>query len=115
MSRWVLTVDLKDDPTAIETYVSYHRRVFPEVLESLADIGVADMQIYILARRLVMIVEMKDGIDIKGAFATHHAKAGRVAEWETLMQSLLLPPPGSKPGEWWTLMRPVFHLQSCST
>ena len=115
MSRFILTVDLKDDPAAIEMYVSHHRRVWPEVLESLARIGVADMQIYILARRLVMIVEMKNGLDIRAAFAAHHATTGRVAEWEALMQSLLVPPPGSKPGEWWTLMQPVFHLQSCST
>jgi len=111
VNRAVLTVDLKNDPAAIETYVTHHRRVWPEVLESLKRVGVVDMEIYILARRLVMIVEVKDGIDIRRAFAAHHATEGRVQEWEALMQSLLLAPPGSTPGEWWTLMQPVFHLQ----
>jgi len=117
MNRHVLTVDLKDDPAAMDAYITHHRQVWPEVLDSLRRIGIEDMEIFILERRLVMIVETRDGVDIRRAFARHHATPGRVAEWEALMQSLLLPPPGSKPGEWWTHMQPVFHLQdaSCST
>ena len=57
VTRHVLAVDLKDDPAVIEAYSEHHRRVWPEVLRSLARGGLADLEIYRLGRRLVMIVE----------------------------------------------------------
>jgi hypothetical protein len=61
MTRHVLTIDLRDDPAAIATYREHHRRVWPEVIESLRRVGVEQMDIHLLGRRLVMIVEMRDG------------------------------------------------------
>jgi len=110
MSRHVLAVDLKDDPAAIETYKEHHRRVWPEVLRSLRRAGIADMEIYMLGRRLVMVVETSEGLDFQRCFAAHVASHPRVAEWERLMKSLQEPPPGSAPGEWWAQMQPVFRL-----
>jgi L-rhamnose mutarotase len=110
MSRFALTVDLRDDPAAIASYIDHHRRVWPEVIASLRGAGIREMDIYILGRRLMMVVET-DGRDIRQCFATHMASGPRVAEWEALMQSLLVPPAGSAPGEWWTQMQPVFRLE----
>jgi L-rhamnose mutarotase len=110
MTRHVLTVDLRDDPTAIAAYVAHHRRVWPEVLGSLRRAGVREMTIYLLDRRLVMVVEI-DGADVRQAFAQHMAAGPRVTEWETLMRALIQPPPGSVPGEWWTVMEPIFRLE----
>jgi L-rhamnose mutarotase len=111
MNRYVLTVDLKDDPAAIATYKEYHQRVWPEVLASLRHAGIREMEIFLLERRLVMVVET-DGRDIRRAFALHHGSHPRVIEWETLMMSLQVPPPGAAPGEWWTLMTPVFRMDA---
>jgi L-rhamnose mutarotase len=110
MSRSVLAVDLKDDPAVIERYREYHRRVWPEVLGSLRAAGIRQMDIYILGRRLVMIVETADGLDIRRAFAAHVSSHPRVAEWEALMKSMQEPPPGGGAGEWWTAMEAVFQL-----
>jgi L-rhamnose mutarotase len=109
MKRYVLTVDLKDDPTAIAAYTEHHRHVWPEVLASLSQAGIREMEIFLLARRLVMVVET-DGRDIRQCFALHHGSHPRVIEWEALMKSLQVPPPGAAPGEWWTAMTPVFRL-----
>ena len=109
MTRHVLTVDLRDDQAAIDAYVAHHRAVWPEVMASLRRAGIREMTIAILDRRLVMVVDI-DGTDIARAFAQHMAAGPRVAEWEALMRTLLQPPPGSKPGEWWTVMQPVYHL-----
>jgi L-rhamnose mutarotase len=109
MNRYVLTVDLKDDPAAIATYREYHRQVWPEVLASLRTAGIREMEIFLLERRLVMIVET-DGRDIRQCFALHHDSHPRVIEWETLMTSLQVPPPGASFGDGWTLMTPVFRL-----
>lgn len=110
MKRHVLTVDLRADPGAIDAYTHYHRQVWPEVIESLRRAGVRQMEIHLLGRRLVMIVEIDDNADLGAAFAAHVASSPRVAEWERLMRSLQEPAPGARGGEWWTVMEPVFRL-----
>jgi L-rhamnose mutarotase len=114
MSVQVLTVDLKDDAAAIAAYREHHRRVWPEVVESLQRAGIVRLDIYLLGRRGVMIVET-DGRDPRRCFAEHRASSQRVAEWEALMQSLQEPPPGAAPGEWWARMEPVFSLEAHKT
>ena len=110
MIRHVLMVDLRDDPAVIESYRAHHRRVWPEVLRSLQRAGIRDMEIYLLGRRLVMIVDT-DGADFRRCLAAHEASSPRVAEWEELMRELQQPPPASRPGEWWAAMEPVFRLE----
>jgi L-rhamnose mutarotase len=110
ITRTVLAVDLNGSASTIETYKAHHRRVWPEVLASLRRAGIHQMDIYLLGRRLVMIVETRDP-DFRRCFAGHVASSPRVAEWEALMRSLQTPPPGAPPGEWWTQMEPVFSLE----
>ncbi len=110
MRRYVLTVDLRDDSDAIEAYREHHRRVWPEVVDSLRRAGVHRMDIHMLGRRLVMILELRDGLDVRRVFATHAASNPRVQEWERLMRSLQEPSSGAPPGESWAEMDPVFQL-----
>jgi L-rhamnose mutarotase len=110
MIRQVLAIDLKDD-SVVEAYRDYHRRVWPEVLESMRASGVVEMEIYLVGTRLVMIAELEDGADLRRAFATRMASHPRVAEWERLMMSLQRPAPGAGEGEWWTAMECVFHYR----
>lgn len=112
MTRHILAVDLIEDAAVIEAYQEHHRRVWPEVVTSLRRAGLADLQIYMLGRRLVMLVDTRDGLDVGRAFAAHSASHPRVAEWEALMKSMQQPPPGSAAGEWWAVMQPVFHLHA---
>jgi L-rhamnose mutarotase len=112
MTRYVLTVNLKDDPAAVQTYREYHRRVWPEVLDSLRQVGVERMDIHLLGRRLVMILQLTDGLDFRRVFATHMSSSPRVAEWERLMKSLQEPSPEAPAGEWWAVMEPVFQLEA---
>jgi L-rhamnose mutarotase len=108
MSRHVLAVDLKDNPQVIAAYVEHHRQVWPEVLRSLRAAGIDDMEIVLLGRRLVMIVETSG--DVKAAFAAHLSSDPRVTQWEALMKSMQEPPPGRAAGEWWAVMEPIFRL-----
>ena len=110
MSRHVLAVDLKDDPKIVRAYVEHHQRVWPEVLDSLRAAGIVDMEIHMLGRRLVMIVESDR--DLASAFAAHVASHPRVAQWEALMRSMQEPAPGSGHGDWWTVMQPIFRLNA---
>jgi L-rhamnose mutarotase len=108
MTRHVLAVDLKDDPAIVAAYLDHHHRVWPEVLRSLRAVGLQGMEIFLLGRRLVMILEADD--DYRGLFERHAASHPRVAEWEALMKSMQQPSPGAAPGEWWAQMQPVFRL-----
>ena len=111
MTRHVLTLNLRDDPAVIQTYLDYHRRVWPEVLDSLLAAGVERMDIHLLGRRLVMILDLADGLDFRSSFATHMESSPRVAEWERLMKSLQEPSPDAPERDWWAPMERVFHLQ----
>jgi L-rhamnose mutarotase len=115
MNRHVFTLNLKDGPGIVERYTRYHRNVWPEVQASLKQVGVQEMDIYLLGRCLVMVVEMREGLDYRTAFAAHassaHASSSpRVAEWEQLMKSLQAPD-DAHTGEWWARMERVFHLE----
>lgn len=110
MTQYALTVNLKNDPSVIDTYRQYHERVWPEVLQSLREAGVERMDIHLLGRQLVMFVEVNDGLDWRRVFAAHLASSARVAEWERVMTSLQEPSPHARAGEWWTMMEPVFRL-----
>ena len=109
ITRTVLAVDLNCPESTVEAYKAHHRTVWPEVLASLRHAGIERMDIFLLGRRLVMILETRDP-DFRRCFAAHVASSPRVAEWEALMRSLQTPPPGAPPGDWWTQMEPVFSL-----
>ena len=112
MTVHVFTLNLKDGPGVIDTYKQHHRQIWPEVRESLLRVGVERMDIHLLGRALVMVVQMRDGLDYRSAFTSHADSSPRVAEWERLMKSLQEPPAGARPGEWWAVMEPVFHLSA---
>lgn len=111
MTRALLTINLKDDPAVIAEYRHHHANIWPEVAASLRQSGIGAMDIFLLGRRLVMVVE-SDGRDLGQAFAEHHASADpRVIEWEALMKAMQEPVADAQPGEWWARMERVFSLE----
>ena len=108
--RHVMTLDLKDDPAGVAAYRRYHREIWPEVRDSLLRVGVLRMDIYALERRLVMVMDTREGFDLKRSFAAHAASHPRCAEWEELMKTFQQAPPGARPGQLWTPMVSIFHL-----
>jgi L-rhamnose mutarotase len=115
VSRTLLTLDLKDDPAMVEAYRKHHAAVWPEVLKSLRRVGVREMEIFALGRRLVMLMETEPGFDAERDFARHNSSHPRCGEWEALMKTFQEPspgaPPGAPPGRLWTAMEPVFSLR----
>jgi L-rhamnose mutarotase len=111
MNRHAMMLDLKNDPQGIAAYRRHHRKIWPEVRDSLVRVGVLRMDIYQLERRLVMVMDTKKGFDLKRDFTAHAASHPRCAEWEELMKTFQQAPPGAKPGQLWTPMERVFHLE----
>jgi L-rhamnose mutarotase len=110
MVRRVLTLDLRPGPGVPEAYRAHHKAVWPPVEESLRAIGVRAMDIYLLERRLVMVLETEDDFDMATRFSQHIASDPRCARWEELMKTLQQAPPGAPEGALWTEMECVFRL-----
>ena len=45
MPRYCLTLDLKNDPQLIKEYEEYHQAVWPEIIASIKDSGISNMEI----------------------------------------------------------------------
>ncbi len=63
--RFCLTLDLKNDPKLIAQYKRYHEKVWPEIIESIKDSGIEDMEIYLLGTRMFMIMEVNDSFHLR--------------------------------------------------
>jgi L-rhamnose mutarotase len=68
MTRYVLTLDLRDDPSVLAAYRNYHANAWPEVIASMREAGVREMDIHMLGRRLVMILEVDEGRQLADVF-----------------------------------------------
>lgn len=112
MKRYAQTLNLKDDPAIIDRYVEHHRTVWPEVERGLRAIGIEQMLIWRLGRRLFMVMETEDAFDPVRDFARYMEGDPRIREWQTLMESLQEPVPEAQPGEWWAEMELVYALSS---
>jgi L-rhamnose mutarotase len=108
--RFCLTLDLKDDPKLIAEYKRYHEKVWPEIVDSIKDSGIEDMEIYLLGTRMFMIMDVNDSFsfDKKAKSDKQNAK---VQEWEELMWRFQQALPKSKPGEKWLRMERIFKLE----
>ena len=107
--RYCLTLDLKDDPSLIAKYKRYHEQVWPEILKSIEDSGIDDMEIYLLGTRMLMIMEVNEKFSFE-AKAKADRENPKVQEWEELMWKFQKSLPQAQPGEKWLLMERIFKL-----
>jgi L-rhamnose mutarotase len=111
MKRYCLALDLIDDSRLILEYEEYHRKVWPEILQSIIAAGVKQMEIYRVNNRLFMIMETNEDFSFERKRAMDAANI-KVQEWEKLMWKYQQALPGSRPGEKWILMDKIFSLSS---
>ena len=109
MPRYCLALDLKPDPLSIAAYEAYHRAVWPDILNSIRDAGIEQLEIYRVDNRLFMIMEtnMQFSFEQKTALDAANPK---VQEWEALMWQYQQALPCARPGEKWLLMDRIFQL-----
>jgi len=109
MPKYCLTLDLKDDPALIADYEKYHTAVWPEILKSITDSGITNMEIYRVDTRLFMIMETDETFSFDRK-AKMDSENGMVQEWETLMWNYQQPLKNAGKGEKWILMNKIFQL-----
>ena len=109
MKRYCLTLDLKDDPQLIREYEEYHRKVWPEIISSIKEAGIQQMEIYRHGIRLFMIMEVNDDFSFEKKQKAD-LNNPTVQEWEELMWKYQQPFAGAAKGEKWMLMKKIFEL-----
>lgn len=109
MRRFCLTLDLRSNPILIEEYIAHHQAVWPEILQSIRDAGVLDMQIYNAKNRLFMILDTTDDFTLEKKAAMDAANP-KVLEWETLMGRFQQVDSEANPTTRWTETTKVFQL-----
>jgi L-rhamnose mutarotase len=107
--RYVLALDLKDDPQLIAEYEARHRRVWPEILDSIRRSGILSMEIYRLRTRLMMVMEVADDFSFERKAAADLTDL-KVQAWESLMWAYQQAVPGGPPGAKWQLMERIFEF-----
>ncbi len=110
MKRHCLALDLKDDRELIKSYEEYHKNVWPEILQSIKESGIQEMQIYRVGNRMFMIIEADADFSFEKKVEID-AKYPENEKWEELMWNYQQALPFAKPGEKWMLMEKVFQTE----
>ena len=111
VKRYCQTMDLKDNPKLIAEYRRRHTRenAWPEIMAGIRQVGILDMDIYILGTRLVMIVETPLDFNWDEAMA-RLATLPRQQEWEEYMALFQDCRSDATSDEKWQMMERMFHL-----
>jgi L-rhamnose mutarotase len=111
VKRYCRTLDLRNDPELIAEYRRRHSQaeIWPEVIAGIREVGILEMEIYILDTRLFMIVETALDFDWDTAME-RLATLPRQQEWEDYMAIFQLVTPGSTSAQKWQPMERMFHL-----
>lgn len=111
VKRYCQTLELRDNPELIAEYRRRHGRgnAWPEILEGIRQVGILEMEIYILGTRLFMIVETPLDFDWDEAMA-RLATLPRQQEWEDYMAVFQQAEAGVSSAEKWQPMERMFHL-----
>jgi L-rhamnose mutarotase len=110
MKRYCLALDLINDDKLIKEYEEYHKKIWPEIKQSIFDAGILQMEIYRTGNRLFMIMETIDDFSFEQK-ANADAANEKVQQWEQLMWKYQQALPLAKPGEKWILMNKIFSIQ----
>jgi len=114
MQRFCFALDLKDDPELIKKYIEHHHNVWPEILESITEAGIIDMEIYYVGNRLFMIMETEDDFD-SDAKEEADRNNPKVQEWEALMDNYQKRLPFADDDQKWVPMERIFSLKEKRT
>ena len=111
MKRYSLALDLKNDPQLIEEYRQYHQKVWPEIIKSIEEAGIQDLEIYLTGNRLFMIMETDNEFSLAKK-SQMDDKNSKVQEWEALMWRYQQALPLSQANEKWRVMDLIFSLKN---
>lgn len=111
IKRYCKTLSLKDDAQLIEDYKKVHApgAAWPEITQGMREVGIIDMEIYILGTRLFMIMDTVANFDHDQAMK-ELAKKPRQSEWEAYVSRFQQSSSEATADEKWQLMERIYKL-----
>ena len=111
VKRYCQTLNLKDNQELVAEYRKRHAqgKVWPETLAAIREVGILEMEIYILDTKLFMIVETPLDFDWDSAMAKM-ATLPRQEEWEAYMSVFQQAEASASSADKWQLMERMFYL-----
>jgi L-rhamnose mutarotase len=111
IKRYVQFLEIEDDPELIAEYRKWHSEEhnWPEIREGIRQVGILEMEIYILGNRLVMIVDAPADFDWQEAM-NRLATQPRQAEWEAFVARFQGCRADARSDEKWQPMERMFRL-----
>ncbi|MFD1163726.1 L-rhamnose mutarotase [Hwangdonia seohaensis] len=109
LKRHCFALDLIDDDELIAEYKKYHEKIWPEITASIKNSGIEVLEIYCVANRLFMIMEVNASFSFEKK-SKMDANNPKVQEWEALMWTYQQALPIAKAGEKWLLMEKIYQL-----
>lgn len=105
------TLELRDNPELIKEYRRRHQQgnVWQEIIDGIKQVGILEMEIFLLGTRLVMIVEAPAELDLDAAME-RLSTLPRQAEWERYMSELQNAAADATSDEKWQIMERIFYL-----
>lgn len=109
--RFCKTLSLEDDPQLIEDYKKVHQKemVWPEITQGMVDVGILDMEIYIIGNRLFMIMDTIPDFNHDEAMAKLAAMP-RQSEWEAYVSKFQKTSADASADEKWKMMERIYKL-----
>ncbi|MBQ2299607.1 MAG: L-rhamnose mutarotase [Bacteroidaceae bacterium] len=109
--RYVQTLELRDDPEMIKEYLKWHSEEhhWKEIRDGIKEVGILEMEIYILGTKLVMIVDTPEDFNWQEAM-DKLATLPRQAEWEAFVSQLQGCKEDARSDEKWNMMERMFYL-----
>ncbi len=109
--RFCKTLTLEDDPRLIEDYKKVHAAgaAWPEITRGMIEVGILDMEIYIIGTRLVMIMDTIPGFDHDRAMDKLATKP-RQSEWEAYVSRFQRTSAEASADEKWQMIERIYKL-----
>ena len=111
VKRYVQTMDLKDDPQLVAEYRRRHseEHAWKEIRDGIREVGILEMEVYLLGTRSVMVVDTPLDFDWDSAMA-RLATLPRQQEWEEYMAMFQQCRADATSDEKWQMMDLIFYL-----
>ena len=111
LKRYVQFLEISDDPELMEQYRKWHSEEhhWKEIRDGIRQVGILEMEIYMLDNKLVMIVDTPADFQWEEAM-NRLATLPRQAEWEAFVSKFQGCAADARSDEKWQPMERMFRL-----
>jgi L-rhamnose mutarotase len=109
--RYCKALKLEDDKKLIEEYKKVHAAgaAWPEITQGMLDVGIVDMEIYLLGNQLFMIMDTVPNFNHEKAMKELATKP-RQSEWEAYVSKFQKTSSEATAEEKWQIMERIYKL-----